>query len=32
VILSRPLGSTASASERRHREEAQRLLNTLKKP
>ncbi|MDH5670072.1 MAG: tetratricopeptide repeat protein [Nitrospira sp.] len=32
AILSRPLNPTASAGERRHREEAQRLLNTLKKP
>ena len=32
AILSYPLSPTASASERRHREEAQRLLNSLKKP
>ena len=32
TILSRPLSPTASGSERRHREEAQQLLNTLKKP
>jgi len=30
VILSRPLNSTASARERRHRDEAQRLLSTAK--
>lgn len=32
AILSRPFNPTASAGERRHREEAQRLLNTLKGP
>ena len=32
AILARPLNPTTSAGERRHREEAQRLLNTLKKP
>lgn len=29
AILSRPLSAAASANERRHRDEAQRLLNTL---
>jgi tetratricopeptide (TPR) repeat protein len=32
AILARPLSSTASANERRHRDEAQRLLNTVKGP
>lgn len=32
AILARPLSPTASASERRHRDETQRLLNTIKKP
>lgn len=32
AILAHPLSPTASASERRHREETQRLLNTVKGP
>jgi len=32
AILAHPLSPTASASERRHREEAQRLLDTVKNP